>query len=146
MTTDASENTTHKGQPYRAFRIAHQGKQGSFIGRYTTAVEAAVAVARDVRERGLDRRTLMAALDKGLKGEALLNALDGGASAVGFQGVRGAPASTRSASSALVARRGERGEKSSAVSAACPAGLGAPLGEVQSAVSSTRGAARIGVS
>ena len=76
VTTDASENTSHKGQPYRAFRIAHAGKQGSFIGRYATAIDAAVAVARDVRDRGIDRRTLVVALDKGLKGEALLVALD----------------------------------------------------------------------
>ena len=76
MTTDASENTSHKGQPYRAFRIAHAGKQGSFIGRYATAIEAAVAVARDVRDRGLSRRSLVAALSRGLKGEALLMALE----------------------------------------------------------------------
>ena len=29
VSTDASENTSHKANPYRAFRIAHAGKQGA---------------------------------------------------------------------------------------------------------------------
>ena len=53
VSTDSSENTSHKGHPFRAFKIAHAGKQGSFIGRYATAIEAAVAVAKDVRDHGL---------------------------------------------------------------------------------------------
>ena len=76
VTTDTSDTSSHKGQPFRAFRIAHTGKHGAFIGRFTTAVDAAVAVARDVRDRGLSRRSLTTALEKGLKGEALLAALD----------------------------------------------------------------------
>ena len=46
------------------------------VGRYATAVEAAVHVARDVRERGIPRRALQAALDKGIKGQELIDVVE----------------------------------------------------------------------
>jgi len=64
-----------KTAAFRAFRIAHP-KQGCFLGRFQTAVEAAIHVARDVRQRGIPRRVLQAALDKGLKGQELIDAVE----------------------------------------------------------------------
>jgi GNAT superfamily N-acetyltransferase len=64
-----------KTAAFRAFRIAHP-KQGCFLGRFQTAVEAAMHVARDVRQRGIPRRVLQAALDKGLKGQELIDAVE----------------------------------------------------------------------
>lgn len=72
----STDNEDHKKtNRFRAFRIAHP-KQGCFIGRYATAVEAAIQVARDVRQRGIPRRTLQAALDRGLKGSDLIEAIE----------------------------------------------------------------------
>ena len=73
MSTDACDHK--KTNRFRAFRIAHP-KSGCFIGRYATATEAAIQVAQDVRQRGIPRRTLQAALDKGLKGSELIEAVE----------------------------------------------------------------------
>ena len=73
VSTEASDHK--KTNRFRAFRIAHP-KQGCFIGRYATATDAAVEVARDIRQRGIPRRTLQAALDRGLKGQELIDAVE----------------------------------------------------------------------
>lgn len=73
VTTDQRDPTRQVS--FRAFRIGH-AKTGGYIGRFATAVEAAVEVAKDANERGLSHAVVQQALDNGLKGQDMINALE----------------------------------------------------------------------
>jgi hypothetical protein len=84
VTTDQRDPTRHVS--YRAFRIGH-AKTGGFIGRFATAVEAAIEVAKDADERGLSHTVVQHALDNGLKGQDMINALEAAKGGVVSQAV-----------------------------------------------------------